>query len=184
MKRITSFVLFYIAFTGTGYTQQWMGSAQAGINVPMSDFAETYNIGFGFTATGLYKAIDQVWLTGSAGYHQFSREKKFQIVEGKLSTIPILAGIRYVFASSEITPYIGGELGIHFINWTYDKSEVTQIETIEESETDFGFSLGGGVYFKLGESLTMDVNLKYTLSAASDLDITYLQANAGLIFPL
>ena len=65
--------------------------AQAAVIVQMyaADGSGTSSAAFG-DVTVSYRVLDQLFLTGAAGYHIFSRELKGNIVDGKFTTIPIV----------------------------------------------------------------------------------------------
>ena len=177
-------ILLGIAFpVQNANAQDWFLSPQVSASLPFGDFAETYKFGLGGDVTVSYRVLDQLFLTGAAGYHIFSRELKGNIVDGKFTTIPIVIGARYEFEPATLTPYLLGEVGLHFISSSYDRDDITRVNTITKSETDTGFGIGGGILYDLA-GLRIDANLKYILVSSSPMDFSYVQISAGLNFPI
>jgi len=102
--------------------------------------------------------------------------------EASISDLTIGARAKYYFpvSSTTVRPFAGGGLGLHFLS-----AEVS-IEvpgfppmTAEDSSTEFGLDMGGGIVTALSPSTDLHGELWYTLS-----DLDQLSLRLGLSFKL
>ena len=121
------------------------------------------NTGFGLNGMFFYGINDNVDITGTLGYISWS----YDGFDATFTSIPVLFGGRYSFdVEGNITPYGAVELGFHFTSFSFDMPSyeingVTHGGGSESvSETEFGFGIGGGAYFPVGDNLLIDANLQ------------------------
>lgn len=149
---------------------------QGGVAIPMGDFGDGYDMGFGGTGTFAYHVNPMLDVTGSVGYLTWNGK-----VDGiSLSSIPILAGVRYYFGQGKFHPYVAGELGIHF---TSSKVEFFGV-SVSGSSSDFGFGAGAGFLYQLGPKLDLDVNAKFSSIATSGSSSSFINIMAGVLVAL
>lgn len=134
---------------------------------------EGFSTGFGINGTFFYGFNENIDLTGTLGYLSFGTE-----FDGmSFSSIPILFGGRYKFdIEGNITPYGAVELGFHVTSYSFD---IPGYGSFSESNTEFGFGIGGGAYFPVGDNLIIDGNLQYNTMGAYD---GYFAIRGGVIF--
>ena len=111
MKQLLFVLLLAVLFTGFINAQGKMAlGVQAGIALPMGDFGDVYDMGFGGTATFAYHINPMLDITGSVGYLTWSGKD----LDYTFSSVPVLVGVRYYFGQGKFHPYVTGELGMHF----------------------------------------------------------------------
>ncbi len=148
MKHLLSVILLAVLFTGFINAQGKMAlGVQGGIALPMGDFGDAYDMGFGGTATFAYHINPMLDITGSIGYLTWSGKD----LDYTFSSVPVLAGVRYYFGQDKFHPYITGELGMHFTS--YESPAITILgytfESHSGSDSYFGFGAGAGFYTSL-----------------------------------
>jgi hypothetical protein len=181
MKRFAIALVLVLGFVaGTANAQQNSISGQLCLGLPMGDFGDSYNMGFGLQGSWLNNVSPNIFVGATLGYKYFSLDDGGNSnLSGGFGTIPLMGVFRYNFETSgNVKPYIGGELGIHF--W----SSSAQISGYEYSSngTDFGFTPMAGMYLPVG-NMMLDLTLRYDL-VMTDSDVGWIGINAGLIFPL
>lgn len=172
-----------LLFTGFINAQGKMAiGAQGGVALPMGDFGESYDMGFGGTVTLAYHLNPMLDITGSVGYLTWSG-KDFDYT---FSSIPVLAGVRYSFGKGKFNPYVSGELGMHFV--TFDIPSITVFGITvgggSVSESYFGFGAGAGFLYQLSPKLDLDVNAKFNSISSEGSSSTYLSIMAGVLVAL
>ncbi len=185
MKKVMAIVMVLFLLVGVSNAQVGKMAVEPNVTLalPLGDFGDANNIGFGGTVTFMYRVAPQIDLTGSLGYLTWG----YKDFDGSFSSIPFLVGARYYFSQGSITPYAGAELGLHF------SSASIEIPTFEvfgqtygggtetASSTDFGIGFGGGALFQAGSNLLLDATLQYNL-IASDGSASYLSVELGARF--
>lgn len=144
----------------------------AALSLPMGDFGDAANMGFGIHGVYQYLFQRNMGIEASLGYLTWGTD-----VDGaSFSNIPILGAFIYKFVGSgNITPYIGGQLGINMLSV---KVKVFN-ESVSDSDTKFGFAPFGGVEI---QSESMIINLRGKLNFVEDANS--FEINAGLMFPM
>lgn len=178
MKK-TLFILLVAFFTfGTINAQkgQMHAGGQVGISLPMGDFGDAANLGFGFLGNFLYGVTPDIDLTGSIGYFTWGSDAD----NVSFSDVPLLFGGRYYFNRSEFTPYGLAQLGLHFRSFEVEKI-TTAFGTFggSTSDTEFGINLGGGFLYNMG-NLMLDVNASLNIVS----DQNSINIMAGVLFPI
>lgn len=178
-----SIVVIVVFFTGFSNAQNNVAvGVQAGVALPLDDFGDIYDAGFGGQGTFAIRVSPNVDVTGSVGYLTWSGKD----LDYTFSTIPILAGIRYYFREEKFNPYITGELGIHFTTVDVPTLIVRglTISGISASDSFFGFGLGAGFLYQLSPKLNLDVNSKFSSISSSGGSSNYISIMAGLLVSL
>jgi len=139
-------------------------SIGAELGLPMGDFGDLANMGFGGTLRYEYPMGDNVGLTVTAGYLTFSG-KEFEILPGtslKYSTnmIPVQAGVKYYFTDQQEGLYGMAEIGIH-----NSKADVEGAE----STTDLSYAPEVGYHLE-----NFDLGLRYQFIATEGSTTSYL----------
>ncbi len=120
-------------------------SAGGNLAIPMGDFGDAVNMGFGATVQGEYQFQEKLFGTATIGYLMWGGKDMdfgFGSVKSDFSAIPLMAGVKYFFAKGI---YGHGQLGLHFFSATvettggfFGPSKTTA------SETEFAIALGVG----------------------------------------
>ncbi len=88
---------------------------QVGLSLPMGDFGDAANMGFGFLGNFYYGINQNIDLTASLGYIAWGTDAD----GASFSNIPIVVGGRYYFQRSNFTPFLAAELGINNLSFTF-----------------------------------------------------------------
>lgn len=188
MKKL-SIILLILAFVSTVTFAQdkKMGvSVQGALVLPMGDFGDVAEMGFGGTGTFLYNLNKNLSITGTVGYISFSGKDDIGLDDYSFSMIPILAGVRYYFTPDKFKPYVSGQLGIYSTSVSYTMPSYTIGGVtfgggeVDASDSEFGFAFGGGFLMPLGTSMNLDVNAAYNIVSDAD----FLGINVGVNFGL
>lgn len=177
MKQLLSVLLLAVLFTGIINAQNKMAfGLQAGVAIPMGDFGDAFDMGFGGTGTFAYHINPMFDVTASVGYLTWSGK-----VDGySFSSVPVLVGARYYFGQDKFHPYVSGELGMHFTT-----SEVEFLgSSFSSSDSFFGFGAGAGFLYKMGPNLDLDVNAKFNSISSEGDASNYISIMAGVLIGL
>ncbi|MBI1932911.1 MAG: hypothetical protein HYS24_10285 [Ignavibacteriales bacterium] len=145
---------------------------QVGLSLPMGDFGDAANMGFGFLGNFYYGINQNIDLTASLGYIAWGTDAD----GASFSNIPIVVGGRYYFQRSNFTPFLAAELGINNLSFTYDSEYFGEYSA---TSSDFGLGIGGGFLYALG-NMDLDVSAKINIIS----DTNNLTVFAGLRFPI
>jgi opacity protein-like surface antigen len=133
--------------------------------LPMGDFKDAYNTGFGGTGSIFYHYMPQMDLLLNAGYITFGSD----IDDVSFSVIPIQAGAKY-FIVPEGGLYAGALLGVHMAKAKFGDDS--------ESKTKFSFAPMLGYQYPLGPSMKLDISGRYQVVS----DANYFGVRLGLNF--
>lgn len=205
MRKLYSFLSLIImisVFSGISNAQNKMSlGVQAGIAVPMGDFGDAVDLGFGGQGNFVYSVAPNIDITGSLGYLTWSYKLESDVTSGSFSSVPLLAGIRYTFPAKGFAPYVMAQLGLHFVSSSieinYDpyyymaKGDGTSIVTstqatykVSDSSTKFGFGLGAGFLLPLSPKLDLDVNATFNNISTDGSSSNYIGIMAGVLMAL
>src|SRR5690606_28591574 len=108
MKKQVLFTVFSFLFAASVMAQDGFHTIGVGavVALPMGDFSDAYNIGFGATGKVFYGLNDNADITGTLGYLRFGMEET-QYVNGHVSMIPIMFGYRHDFGGFYAEPQLG-----------------------------------------------------------------------------
>lgn len=177
MKKLLTVLFAIILFAGYTNAQKDM-SLGAGVivSLPMGDFGDAANTGFGGTASFEMDLIPQLVGVGQAGYITWGTD----VDEVSFSAIPILVGVKYFFVPG-IGFYGIGQLGLTI--FSADTPEiVTPIGTFggSESSTEFTFGIGAGYEIPVAPNVALDFTGGFNLIS----DANNIQLRAGAKFGL
>jgi outer membrane protein W len=176
MKKVILVVLTLVGFMTMNVQAQMAVGGTVGLQVPVGDFAEGINMGFGITVIGKYMVKDNLALGASVGYSQFGTD----IEDVNLSIRPITGLVEYHFGTEGVRPYIGADVGVY----TVKANVKSQGVNVSASESYLGFAPTGGLIFGKSESLSFVVNAKYHFVMSEGASTSWLGANFGVIFQL
>jgi len=173
MKKVLVLLVAVLCLTMVSNAQQKgnMITAGAVIALPMGDFGDGFDMGFGATATFEMPFGKQLVGFGEVGYITWSGK-----VDGySTSAIPIMAGAKY-FIDAKGGLYALGTAGFHMFTTKYEIFGVSG----DASETEFALGVGGGYEVNVSKTMLLDFSAKYMVVS----DLNYLAIKAALKFPL
>jgi opacity protein-like surface antigen len=182
---IITFIFLNISYSQTPLSLNLTGGA----NIPMGDFKNVYKGGLSIEAGVFYNIpLTGLDLTFTAGYDGFTFKNDYftGLVQTNLGVgvdgfspswtatdVPIMVGAKYSIPLLPYSPYIWGEVGVHFLSFkdrltgkmTGNTNNPTTINwsnsTESGSETAFGYAIGAGVTMPLVPKVAIDFNVKY-----------------------
>ena len=166
------FVFFVVLFSSISLFAQQPGiSLGANAVLPVGDWAEFANVGFGGSATyegPLGKNISGVIYSG---YTYFGGDE-----EGfSWTTIPLLAGAKFYF-SPKLDWYMAGLLGVNFVT---AKTTILGIE-YSASSTEFAGNINLGYEVKTSEKGAVDISAGFVYIN----ELSYIGIRLAYIFKL
>ncbi|HEY7751674.1 MAG TPA: outer membrane beta-barrel protein [Ignavibacteriaceae bacterium] len=179
------FIVLAVVFLTAGFINAQGKMAlgvNAGVALPMGDFGDGYDMGFGGNGLFVYHASPNVDVTGSVGYLTWSGKDSSDFT---FSSIPVMVGGKYLFGKGKFNPYINAELGVHFV--TFDTPEYTVFgQTVggSVSDTYFGWGIGAGFLYEIGKNMDLDFNARYNSIASEGSSSEYLSFLIGILFGL
>ena len=179
-------------YSNNSYAQQGKMAVggQVAVSFPMGDYGNSANTGFGLIGNFLYRMNRNIDITGTLGYLSWSGESFGSYYDNynfdrSYSDIPLAGGARYYFERKQFSPYAMGELGLHFLGYSVETSSDNDFDSFNvsrsESKTEFGFGIGGGFLYSMG-NMKLDVNAKY--NNISGFFFNHFSIMAGILFPL
>ncbi len=167
MQRIVTIATFLLCMATAAYGQGKIGlSAMGGMTLPVGDFGNVYDSGIGGKGILFFQLSPGIEVTGTVGYLKW--EDDFELYEHTLTSIPLLAGLRYYFGGGAYAPYATVEGGFHFL-----KSKGTQNgQVIYESDREdfFGYGAGAGLLFRAGDNLFIDLGVMFNSITDSEIE--------------
>ncbi len=117
------------------YNTGYHGSVMVNVNAPVSPI--------GLRLEGMYARTNEKDLVGRSG--------NVQIGAG---TVNLVLGPRRV----SVKPYFVGGGGVYRVRF----SETTNLVTVRQTQTSFGWNAGGGISLPVGPTTTMFIEARYT----------------------
>lgn len=179
MKKIIFIFLIIICSSLTFAQRNSTGiDIKVGVQLPLSDFDDLYNTGYGLSVMGLFPFYDDLQFTLGTGYNVWSfdneefnsmntdeRYNSFDL-EAPIKVIPLTIGIKYYAGNTKVIPYLSADGGFYYFSqqlsgtYTYDGQVVNA-----PNQTKSGFktmiSLGAGFIIQLAEKLDLDFQVKF-----------------------
>ena len=160
-----------------------------GLQLPMGDFGEGLNLGFGGGISGEYLVNENIGIGLNAGYYIFG-------VDGadiNLGYIPVALNGRYYFTTEGFKPYGGIDLGLYTISTpaqtfteTMDMgplgTQTIEMEIPSVSASNFGIAPVLGFQYDFSDALALDVNAKYNLIFSEGASTSILGFGVGIVY--
>lgn len=180
MKKLGAVLCILILFSGVSFGQSV--SIMGGLTFPTGDFGDLYDTGIGVSGIFEYALGPSLAITGKAGYLRWSDsvQEVGVSVDHSMTSIPLLGGVRFYFAPGDLSPYVSAEAGLHMTSWEVSGGGMS----FSDSESYFGFGVGGGVLFSIGTSLYLDANVKYNSIDPGEDSGDFISLFVGVRFPL
>ena len=154
---------------------------QAGIEVPTGDFANSALTGYGLNGTFEYWQNTPLAFTGSVGYNHFGASGDLpDNWDYSFTDVPVLLGIRYYLSRGDFHPYLGAELGLHFLTFSRTMVEGNTTTTVDHSSSKFGLDPLFGFRYHLSRTTDLDFNLKYNIITTDGGNTDFLGVNGGV----
>lgn len=160
MKKLALVLMAVAALGSMSFAQKGAMSIGGGLGLlmPMGDFADVANMGFGILPQFEYSMNEKLNLTGTVGYVSWGGESVtvpyLGTWEYSFHDIPILAGAKYYFGEGKMKPYGMAKFGMHMFGVSVEVAGVSE----SESETYFGFDFGGGMEMPINEKMNFDLS--------------------------
>lgn len=156
---------------GEGYAAgQMLVGIQAGTAIPTGDLSNNAKLGWGGQGNFEYLASPNLSLMASVGYYLWgAKNNLFGLADFTFSTIPVVIGAKYLFMEGDMHPYVGADLGIHFLNTKITSNINIAGSNLEESSTEskFGFAPMAGLRIHMPPNVDLDLNLSYNIVPSS-----------------
>lgn len=94
------------------------------------------------------------WSTGRN--YRYYNGNHYEGYDWTVRDLILRAGVNYRFLEGEWIPYAGGGIGMHFYSWDYNGAPYYS----NNSDTQFGIYLDGGIEHQLSDSWTGQVQLQ------------------------
>jgi len=152
----------------------WFG-LNGGISGPTGDFSDAAEMGFHGTLTTIYFVTPVFGIGADVGYHWWSGSDELNDglkaidellgatppsgAEGSFSSIQATAqGTFMIPMEGKARPYLAGGLGIYNTKFKIEDSELIDGE---DSSSDFGFNLGGGINWMVSPMYQVGIGAAY-----------------------
>ncbi|WP_461532230.1 outer membrane beta-barrel protein [Sinomicrobium sp.] len=152
MKIVILSAVFALSAVLYGHAQQKGDiSINGGVDVgmPMGDFGDAFDIGFGATVKGLYNLNESGQLGITLGYMGFGAKDNGSGVDASLGIIPIFALYRHHIGKLYLEPQLGFSLN-------KAKVKASGIGSMSASDNSFGYAVGVGYMIN-----SIDLSLRY-----------------------
>jgi hypothetical protein len=186
MKSITALFFFLIiSFSVYAQKSNFAVGINAGVGVPVGDFSNFYNTGFGGDAHFYYHLGNQAIFSFTAGYNTYGfniDEFNKRVEEANLpwrfeletdfNIIPILLGVKWLIAQGKKSSlYVSLVGGIYHYEFKFKATAFPTVNPgilprevdVSESGNETMLALGLGYLIKLGKHWYLDMNGSYNI---------------------
>jgi hypothetical protein len=171
-KFIIAFVFIFCASAVINAQNRISAGAGLVVSLPLGDFGNAANTGFGGTAAFELEFMPQLIGVGQIGYIVYGTES--DAVD--FSTVPVLVGVKYFF-----DPVLGvygiGQVGLNFFSTTVQIPQIFGFGggSVSESSSKFSFVLGAGYEVPISPTFSLDFSGTFNLIS----DFNNIQLRAG-----
>lgn len=173
MKTILSILIIFLFSIGSINAQSKMAlGAGLVVSLPMGDFGDAANTGFGGTAAFELGFTPQIIGVAHIGYIAYGTES--DAVD--FSTVPLLVGVKYFFVPA--TGFYGiGQIGLNFFSTTVEIPQVFGFGggSVSGSSSEFTLVLGAGYEVPVSPTFSLDFTGTFNLIG----DFNNIQLRAG-----
>lgn len=190
MKNLKYYVFIAVTFLAVSIQAQYGISVKGGVYVPVGEFTNNYDNGYGGEFTLIYRTNPNFEIGITSGYSSYGadedvlKEKIYQeykeiidninidgtiVSEAPLNVIPLTLNIKYLFGNKKFKPYFFFEAGLfHYELITTSKFDIVNGNSVElknstekDNSTMLGF--GGGSQFRISKNLYFDISAKWSI---------------------
>ena len=135
-SKILSIIVAIIGLTSASYAQKanTIFGGNVIVGAPLGDFRNDYRSVFGIEGFGGFGLGQSAYITGTIGFQSYAPESYNPY--GKISMVPLKAGIRYYPVKNL---FLTGNAGVGLI----------KDETIDARESRFAYDIGAGLNFNI-----------------------------------
>ncbi len=175
-----SLVIAFALIPGAVHAQQGVG-VNAGVAIPVGDLGDVSGVGFsigGEYFTRVFDRIPNLRAGGRLAYNSFGDHDYSGFgadVSSSASTFEIVPSLRYLFPreNSRVDYFAQLGAGLYFTKLDFNNFPIDE----DESDTNFGVTVGGGVTYRLLDTITAVAMPLYHIT-----DKSYISLNVGFIF--
>lgn len=110
-KTFKNFMMIIALLTVSSFSYAQKGfntiSAQVDLGLPIGDFGQAYNVGFGASGKVFYGITEAGSATGSLGFMRYGIKEDSEYMSGSMTMVPIQVGYRHLFGSLYGEPQLG-----------------------------------------------------------------------------
>jgi len=184
MKKLLAIAVILLVAAQIGYAQKPVMGVGGGIEIamPIGNFSDVANVGFGLTGRYEYKLNKDVAITGTLGWIHWGGKNTTSYGDYGFTDIPLKGGVKYYFTPGPGRVYGMAELGLHFtsVSWTWNAGYYGYGGSYSASETKFGFAPGVGYEMKIGKNLMLDLSGRFEIVA----DVNHFALRGGILYIL
>lgn len=172
MKKLTLTLIALFFISLTTFAQKGNNQISIGLDagLPIGDFSEGYNFGFGATFKGLYGIGSAGQLELTTGYLHFPLEGSTSSASGSTAIIPIFAGYRHHLNSFYLEPQVG-------VSILRSSIDIEGLGSESTSETALGWAVGVGYLFN-----NFDLSARYQSASKDGNSIGFFAMRIGYNF--
>jgi hypothetical protein len=179
MKSLLVTLLIVVSLVGFTSAQHKMAlGAGVIVSLPMGDFGDAANTGFGGTAVFEMNFMPQLVGIGQIGYISWGTD-----LEGYgWSAVPVTVGVKYFFVPG-IGFYGTGQLGLSFFSLdtpTFNIPLLGEVGGGSASETEFTLLIGAGYEVPVSPTVTLDFTGAFNVIS----DLNHITLRGGAKFAL
>ncbi|MBT8378524.1 MAG: outer membrane beta-barrel protein [Ignavibacteria bacterium] len=165
-------LIFFSSFAFINAQNKMAVGAGLIVSLPMGDFGDAANTGFGGTAAFELIFMPQLVGVGQIGYIVYGTES--DAVD--FSTVPVQVGVKYFFVPT-IGFYGIGQIGLNFFSTTVEIPQVFGFGggSVSESSSKFTLVLGAGYEVPVSPNFSLDFSGTFNLIS----DFNNIQVRAG-----
>ena len=166
----------------------WVG-VNAGIGMPFGEFSDFASTGFNIGLTTDFVRSESWAFGGELGWHKFGGNDDLEKsesarlgfpVEFTVRVIPVTAHAKYLLPANEsVAPFVKGAFGLYNLNFKTDGGAAFESD---DSQTKFGFAIGGGLNFHSTESLAYGAELLYHYISTEEQSSNMITLRGQLLF--
>lgn len=170
MKILFSIFLALILCTTFSFAQKSAISVGGNIAMPIGDWSDVADLGFGGTASYEHGFSPNLVGTATVGYLIWGGKEDIEGFSYDYSAIPILAGIKYFFTPGKGF-YAAAQVGVHLFTVDVEIEVPGFFQTSgSSSESEFGGAAGLGYEIPVGPKGAVDISAMFNLIS----DLNYL----------
>ncbi|HLS30448.1 MAG TPA: outer membrane beta-barrel protein [Flavobacteriaceae bacterium] len=183
-KQIIFIVFLAFSFITAQQVQAQQGELKINpgleLGLPIGDFSDATDLGFGATVKGLYGVSDDGQVELTLGYLHFPG-KDLEGFKINYNIIPIMAGYRHFFDNF----YGEAQLGFAIAktktksDFEFDFPGVDVNMSASDSSTEFSWAIGAGYMFD-----EFDISLRYQSIATSGSSLDWIGLRVGYSFDI
>lgn len=166
-------VLVIVSFLGIN-TNAYQNnlSFRGGVFIPTGD-ASDFDMGPDIKIAYTYMLNENMGIEAGVGYFMIDYKETWgpnDWVKAEYSAIPVTATFKYLFnPGQQMDFYVGAGIGLYMINYEIEwKDEWDGSFKFDDSDTEFGFHLLGGIDYWMSDTMALGFEAQYT--SVDDLD--------------